>query len=124
MFDNLASTLPLHNSGRLRILAVGSTERAEALPEMPTLAELGLEGFQSVTWFAIAAPARTPAPIIARFNEAVDAILRDDEVRRQFRTLGARPIGGSPEDMAKFVAAERIRWGDVIKAANIAAEEP
>jgi tripartite-type tricarboxylate transporter receptor subunit TctC len=122
-FDNIAFTLPLHKAGRIRIYAVGSTTRLDALPEVPTVRELGLKDFESVTWFAMAAPGKTPAPIITRINEAVDAILREPDVHAQYLVLGARPVGGSPADMAKFVAAERKRWGDVIKSANIAAEE-
>ena len=124
MFDNLASSLPLHNAGKIRILAVGGTKRAEPLADTPTLQELGLKEFQSVTWFAIAAPAKTPASVIDRINAAVDAILQELDIRNQFRALGAKPIGGSPAAMAKFVAAERKRWSDVIKTANISAEEP
>jgi tripartite-type tricarboxylate transporter receptor subunit TctC len=122
-FDNIAFTLPLHKAGRIRIYAVGSTTRLDALPEVPTVRELGLKDFESVTWFAMAAPGKTPAPIVERINEAVDSILREPDVHAQYLVLGAKPVGGSPADMAKFVAAERKRWGDVIKSANIAPEE-
>jgi tripartite-type tricarboxylate transporter receptor subunit TctC len=71
----------------------------------------------------MAAPGKTPAPIVERINEAVDAILREPDVHAQYLVLGAKPVGGSPADMAKFVAAERKRWGDVIKSANIAPED-
>ena len=123
MFDNLASTLPLHNAGRLRIYAVGSTTRVELLPEVPTVQELGLKDFQAVTWFAIAAPGKSPASILNRINEAVSAILHESAVQAQFLALGAKPVGGSAADMAKFVATERNRWGEVIKSANITAED-
>lgn len=123
MFDNLASTLPLHNAGRLRIYAVGSTRRVEQLPEVATVQEVGFRDFQSVTWFAIAAPGKTPAAVVNRVNEAINAILHEAPVQAQFQTLGAKPIGGSAADMAKFVAAEKDRWDQVIKSAKITAEE-
>jgi tripartite-type tricarboxylate transporter receptor subunit TctC len=123
MFDNVASTLQLHNSARLKIYAVGSTKRIEQLPDVATVQELGFRDFQSVTWFALAAPPKTPAAIVNRVSEAVNAILQDPPVQAQFQALGAKPIGGSAADMAKFVAAERSRWDQVIKSANITAEE-
>jgi tripartite-type tricarboxylate transporter receptor subunit TctC len=123
MFDNLASTLPLHNAGRIKIYAVGSTLRTDLLPELPTMREVGLKEFQSVTWFAIAGPAKTSALVINRINEAVGAILQEPAARAQFLALGAKPVGGSAADMARFVAIESKRWGEVIKSANITAEE-
>jgi tripartite-type tricarboxylate transporter receptor subunit TctC len=122
-FDNLASTLPLHNAGRLRIYAVGSGRRVGLLPGISTMQELGLDDFQSITWFAIAAPGRTPAPIRDRINGTVAAILNEPAIAAQFQALGAKPVGGSAADMAKFIAAERTRWGNVIKSTNITAEE-
>jgi tripartite-type tricarboxylate transporter receptor subunit TctC len=122
-FDNLASTLQLHNAGRLRIYAVGSAARVELLPEVPTLKELGFAAFQSVTWFAIVAPGKTAAPVLTRINETVRAILQEPAVVAQFRALGAKPVGGTISDMARFIASERNRWGGVIRSANITAEE-
>ena len=123
MFDNLASTLPLHSAGRIKIYAIGGSMRTELLPEIPTVLELGLKEFQSVTWFAIAAPGKTSASIINRINDAINAILQEPAVRAQFLALGAKPVGGGKADMARFVATESKRWGEVIKSANITAEE-
>jgi tripartite-type tricarboxylate transporter receptor subunit TctC len=123
MFDNLASTLPLHSAGRIKIYAIGGSMRTELLPEIPTVLELGLKEFQSVTWFAIAAPGKTSASIINRINDAVSAILQEPAVRAQFLALGAKPVGGGAADMARFVATESKRWDEVIKSANITAEE-
>ena len=119
MFDNLGSSLPLHNSGQLRILAVGSAQRVPSLPEIPSIQELGVKDFESVTWFSVLVPPKTPEGIVRRINDAVNEVLKLPEVRDQFITLGAQPVGGSPADMAKFVAAERKRWTDVIRAAKI-----
>jgi len=123
IFDNLASIFQMHNAGRVRIYAVASPDRVALLPDIPTLKELGLTDFQSVTWFAIAAPAKTPAPVLNRINETVAAILQEPAIAAQYQALGARPVGGSAAEMAKLIAAERIRWGAVIKSANITADE-
>ncbi|HLQ92294.1 MAG TPA: tripartite tricarboxylate transporter substrate binding protein [Xanthobacteraceae bacterium] len=123
IFDNLASIHAMHNAGRVRIYAVASPDRVALLPDIPTLKELGLTDFQSVTWFAIAAPAKTPAPVLNRINETVAAILQEPAIAAQYQALGARPVGGSAAEMAKLIAAERIRWGAVIKSANITADE-
>jgi tripartite-type tricarboxylate transporter receptor subunit TctC len=76
-----------------------------------------------VTWFAIAAPGKTSASIINRINDAISAILQEPAVRAQFLALGAKPVGGGAADMARFVATESTRWDEVIKSANITAEE-
>jgi len=123
MFDNVASTLSLHTSQRIKIYAVGGAKRVEQLPGIATLHELGLANFQSVTWFAIGAPRATPAPVIARLNEAINEVLQERSVRSQFETLGATPIGGSVAQMATFVLAERYRWAQVIAQAQISVEE-
>ena len=120
MFDNLTSALPQYKAGKVRILAVGSQQRAAPVPDLPTVRELGLPDFQAVTWFAIVAPAKTPSAIISRINKAVNAILKMPDVESEFLVQGAQPYGGTPADMAQFVAGERRRWGDVIKAAHIA----
>jgi tripartite-type tricarboxylate transporter receptor subunit TctC len=123
MFDNLASALPAYNGSRVRILAVGSQQRAALVPDIPTVRELGLEEFQSVTWFAVVAPAKTPLAIRNRINEATNAILQMPEVQKEFLQQGAQPYGGTVADMAQFVARERKRWGEVIQAAHISIVE-
>lgn len=120
MFDNLTSALPQNKAGKVRIFAVGSQQRAAPVPDLPTVRELGLPDFQAVTWFAIVAPAKTPSAIIGRINEAVNAILKMPDIESEFLVQGAQPYGGTPADMAQFVAGERRQWGDVIKAAHIA----
>jgi tripartite-type tricarboxylate transporter receptor subunit TctC len=119
MFDNLASAMPQFKAGKVRILAVGSPQRVALAPEIPTISELGLAGYQAVTWFAIVAPAKTPSAIVGRINETVNAVLQMPDVENDFQALGAKPFGGTPADMAQFVAAEKKRWGGVIQAAHI-----
>jgi tripartite-type tricarboxylate transporter receptor subunit TctC len=123
MFDNLASALPAYNGKKVRILAVGSQQRAALVPDIPTIRELGLSDFQSVTWFAVVAPAKTPPAISNGINKATNAVLQMPDVKEKFLQQGAQPYGGTIADMAQFVADERERWGDVIKAAHISIVE-
>jgi len=123
MFDNLASALPAYNGKKVRILAVGSQQRAALVPDIPTVRELGLPDFQSVTWFAVVAPAKTPTAISRRINEATNAILQMADVKKEFLLQGAQPHGGTVTDMAQFVAGEKKRWGEVIQAAHISIVE-
>jgi tripartite-type tricarboxylate transporter receptor subunit TctC len=118
-FDNLGSSLPLHNAGNARILAVGSTQRAPALPDVPTLQEVGVANFQTVTWFAVMAPPGTPARLREAINKAITDALHWHDVSEQFVKMGVQPMGGSVAATARFIADERTRWGEVIRAANI-----
>ena len=118
-FDNLGSSLPLHTAGSARILAVGSSQRAPALPDVPTLQEVGVANFQSVTWFAVMAPPGTPAGLREAINKAIVDALHWHGVSEQFVKMGVQPMGGSVAATARFIADERTRWGEVIRAAKI-----
>jgi tripartite-type tricarboxylate transporter receptor subunit TctC len=122
-FDNLGSSLNLHNAGNLRILALGSSQRVLSLPDIPTLAEAGVDGFQSVTWFAVVAPPGTSAAITQTINQAIGKVLQQPSVRQQFENMGVRPLGGSVVETAKFIAEERQRWGEVIRATNVRVDQ-
>jgi tripartite-type tricarboxylate transporter receptor subunit TctC len=121
-FDNLGSSLSQHTAGNLRILALGSASRVPSLPDVPTLQEAGVGGFQSVTWFAVVAPPGTPATVTQTINKAIAEVLQLPAVREQFEKMGLRPVGGSVSETQKFIAEERARWGDVIRTANIRIE--
>ena len=121
-FDNLGSSLPLHSAGNVRILAVGSPSRVPSLPDVPTLQEVGVAGFQSITWFAVMGPPGTPAALAESLNKAFAAALRVAEIKEQFVKMGVQPVGGSVAETAKFIAAERELWGDVIRTTNIKIE--
>jgi len=108
-------------AGKIRMLAVATPERLPAFRDVPTMAEAGVRDFYSDTWNAIAAPPRTPRPVIAKINAAMNEVLRMPDIVQQLGRLGMRPVGGSPADMAAFVAEETRRWGEVIRAANISA---
>ena len=118
-FDTATTSVPLFHGGRLRILAVGSTTRLAALPDIPTVRETGLPGFRSITWFALAAPPETPAPLVAKINRDTVGILKDPAVSSKLRALQLEPSATSPEETARFFADELKLWGKVIKDANI-----
>jgi tripartite-type tricarboxylate transporter receptor subunit TctC len=121
-FDNLGSSLSLHQSGQSRILAVGSVKRVKSLPDVPSVEEAGVPGFQSMTWFAMMASPNTPDPIVARLNEVIAEILREPDLIAQFEKIGVQPSGTNLEATNKFIADERARWRDVVKSANITLE--
>lgn len=121
-FDNLASSLSLHAAGTVRILAVGSADRVSTLPDMPTIAEKGPDGFESVTWFVLAAPSGLSDEIALRLHGDVSEVLRQSEVREQLMRLGVQPGGGTPAATEEFVASERARWRGVIESARIKLE--
>jgi len=107
--------------GKLSAIGVSSTRRVPSLPDVPTLAEGGLAGFDSVGWFGLVAPAGTPPDIIARLNEAFVKALKDPSVTEKIRTLGAEPAPTSPEAFARFIASESAKWRKLISEAGIKA---
>jgi tripartite-type tricarboxylate transporter receptor subunit TctC len=109
-------------SGLLRALAVTSTTRSNALPEVPTMAEAGLPGYEAVARYGIVAPAGTPRPIIDRLNKELRAALASDEVRKRLETDGAEPLPSTPEEYAADIDREETMWSKLIKAAGIKAE--
>jgi tripartite-type tricarboxylate transporter receptor subunit TctC len=119
LFDNAPSAIPFIQQGKLRALAVTSTKRLPNLPDIPTIEESGVNGYESLSWSGILAPAATPRPIIAKLNAAIERILAMDDVRQRFATLGVEAVGGSPEAFTRHVRAESDKWGKVIKTANI-----
>jgi tripartite-type tricarboxylate transporter receptor subunit TctC len=123
MFDNLSSSLPQHQSGALRIIAVCTPERSPHLPDVPTMSEAGLPGFTSFAWFGLVAPPETPDDIVAKINKDVVAALKTEELRGKFLAQGAEPVGNTPQDMASFLERERALWGGVIDKANLKAPE-
>jgi tripartite-type tricarboxylate transporter receptor subunit TctC len=117
-FDNLGSSMSLHVGGKLRILGVCGSERVAALSDVPTVREV-VPDFTSVTWFALMAPKGTPEPIVAKLNAAVTDILREPDIKAQFEKLGVQPAPMDIPATAKFINEERIRWGDIIKSADV-----
>ena len=118
MFDNLPSSLQFIKAGKLRALAVTSSTRSAALPDVPTLAESGLPGFEASSWFGVLAPAGTPPETVARINGAIDAWLSSPEAKDKLISQGAIAAGGTPDAFARHIAAETAKWAKVVKASG------
>jgi tripartite-type tricarboxylate transporter receptor subunit TctC len=115
MFDNLPSSLALIKAGKLKALAVTSKERAAALPDVPTMAESGLPGFEASSWFGLLAPAGTPQPVVLKVNADVAKWLASPDAKERLLAQGAIAAGGTPEDFARHIAAETAKWQKVVK---------
>jgi len=120
--DNPPTVLPHINGGRLRALAVAARQRLPLLPDVPTAAEAGVPNYEASSWFGIAAPAGTPAPIVERLHKEIAAAVRSATMRERFASSGARLVGDSPAEFAAQIKQERAMWGEIIRAANIKAE--
>ena len=121
-FDIPSSALPHIKSGKLRALAVTSKSRSSVLPEVPTVAEQGVAGFEVVGWFGVLAPAATPQPVIARLNKEIDLLLQQPDVKERLATLGVDAGGGSPADFARLIETDTKRAGDAIRRLGIKAD--
>ncbi len=118
-FDTLTTSVPLFRADKVKILAVAGLTRAAAVPDIPTVAESGLSGFRSITWFGLVAPPGTPAALVARLNRDAVEILQSKDVGNRLRDLSLEVGATSPADTAKFFAEETALWGKVIKESNI-----
>ncbi|MBC7778491.1 MAG: tripartite tricarboxylate transporter substrate binding protein [Proteobacteria bacterium] len=118
----LLSVQSLWKSGKVRLLAITSERRSPIVPDLPTVSELGLTGFDAVTWYGILAPARTPPAVVARLNTESVRALKQPEVRDNFAAQGIDPVGSSAEMFANYLSTEREKWGRLIKQLGIKAE--
>ena len=121
-FPTLSAALPHVKAGNLKALAVTSATRSALLPEVPTMQEAGVKGFQFTQWLALLAPAGTPQPVVARLNSALNTALGSNEVKERFAQQGFEPFITSPEEARKFLANEVQRYARLIKARGITAE--
>lgn len=115
MFEQIPAVLPHVQSGKLRALAVGSARRVAALPDLPTISESGLSGFDVVSWFGIMAPAGTPAPIVARLHAELAKIMRMPDVSEKLASLGAEPQASTPQAFGQTIVAELPKWAEIIR---------
>jgi tripartite-type tricarboxylate transporter receptor subunit TctC len=119
IFMELSSAIKLHQAGKARILGVATDKRLASLPDVPTLDEAGVKGFESWTWNAIAAPPNTPKPIVAKLNAAIEDVLKSAHAQDIFTKISLQAAGGTPEQAANFIKEQTQLWDGVIKAANI-----
>jgi tripartite-type tricarboxylate transporter receptor subunit TctC len=117
--DNPPTVISHIQGGKLRALAFAGKQRLPLLPDVPTTAEAGVANFEATSWFGIAAPAGTPAPVVARLHKAIAEAVRTPTMRERFAKTGAVLVGDTPEQFAAQIKAENKAWGDIIRAANI-----
>ena len=122
MSVGLGPVASLVQAGKLRALAVGSTRRQSATPEIPTAAEAGLPGYEVVTWWGALAPKGTPAEVVRLLNRHANAITSDAGVHRRFRELVVEPLGGTPEEFAAVIRADLAKWREVVQSTGVKAE--
>ena len=115
MFDSLPSSMPYIKSGRIIAIAVTTKTRTGALPNVPTVAESGVPGFDVSTWYGIWAPAATPSAIVHRVSADLAAVVRTPEVRARLAELGAEPVGNTPEEFAAYNRTELTKWAKIVK---------
>jgi tripartite-type tricarboxylate transporter receptor subunit TctC len=119
MFSPIAIAMPHVKTGKLRALAVTSSKRWPTLPDLPTVAEAGVSGYEATGWYGVVAPARTPRPIVMRLNQEIVKALGSTDVRQQFASFDLEPIGSSPEQMTNHVKAELMKWANVVREAKL-----
>lgn len=118
-FDNIITTLPLIESGKLRALAVSSKQRSKAAPDIPTLDEAGVPGYDASSWFGLFVPAGTPDDVVKVLQEAANYAVQTPEVTETFRGVGAESIGSSPEEFGEFFRSEVSKWAEVVERAQV-----
>lgn len=122
MFSNMAASYPLVSGKKLKVLATTGTKRSAALPNVPTIAESGLAGYQVYEWNGLFAPARTPTDIIEKINKATLEVLAQPDIKERLAAIGAEASGSRPGEFHKFLDAETAKWANVIKQGNIRPE--
>jgi len=122
LYSSIPSVLPQVKSGQLNALAVGSAKRVPSLPDIPTISESGVPGYEAYSWVGMVAPAKTPKDIVNRLNREIVDILKQKDVSEKLNQQGALPVGDSPEQFGAYIKTEIEKWGAVVRAANIKAD--
>ncbi len=122
LYSSIPSVLPMVREGRLNALAIGSAKRLASLPNVPTIAESGVPGYEAYSWIGIVAPLKTPPEIITKLNREIVAILQQKDVEDDLLRQGAVPVGDTPEHFGQYIKDEMAKWGAIVKSANIKAD--
>ena len=122
MFATSASVIPYVKAGRLRALAVTTAQRSPSVPELPTVSEAGLAGFEATTWHGVVVPMATPAPLVQRLNQDLNLVLGEKELKERLAGLGAEVVTGTPRDFADYIAREIPKWTKVVKDSGARAD--
>jgi tripartite-type tricarboxylate transporter receptor subunit TctC len=122
MFSSLVQTTPFIKSGQLRALGTGGAKRNPVLPDVPTIAEAGVPGYEAVNWWGVVAPAGTPAPVVARLHAAIGEVQASADVQKQFSSEGAEIVQMSSAEFAAFIEKEMKKWERVVKQGGIKAQ--
>jgi tripartite-type tricarboxylate transporter receptor subunit TctC len=123
LFDNLSSSLPLIKAGEVQALGVTTLKRSPAAPEIPTLAEQGLPGFEAVSWFSLMAPANLPPAIQKRLNQLTKSTLNHPDIKNRLLANGLDPAPSSPKELSKLIISESNKWGRVVQKAGVKLEQ-
>jgi tripartite-type tricarboxylate transporter receptor subunit TctC len=115
MFDNMPSAIQHVRSGKLRAIAVTTAKRSPELPDVPTIAEAGVPGYEATSWFGMFAPAATPAPVVAQLNATIVKVLAQPDIKKKLAEQGAEAAGETPAQFADFIQKESVKWGRVVK---------
>jgi tripartite-type tricarboxylate transporter receptor subunit TctC len=119
MFAQASAAVPFIREGKLKAIGLASPQRSPALPQVPTIAEQGLPGFQALSWYALMAPAGTPNAIVNKLNEQMNRVLARPDTRQRFVALGMEPGAGTPEQLARRIASETAQWSEVVHKRNL-----
>ncbi|MDB5771388.1 MAG: hypothetical protein V7606_213 [Burkholderiales bacterium] len=122
MFDSLSSAKPYIDSGKVKALAVTTSKRSSLFPNVPTMAEAGIKGYELSGWYAVFVPAKTPKPIVDRLNSELRKALQQPDVRQRFAGIGAEVVGSSPAELGQYLKSETARWSKVVQDRNIKAD--
>jgi tripartite-type tricarboxylate transporter receptor subunit TctC len=118
----MAGLLPYVQSGKLRALAVTSTQRWPDLPDLPSMSESGVPGYDATSWYGILGPAKLPSEIVSSLNKVLRKIMTQPEMKQKLATLGVEPVTGSPDEFKAYVTTEIAKWGTVVSEAHIQVE--